>query len=189
LLEQFPEEADRLKKDAKAKRALHAKQIKQCEKKFPVYGLEAIKDPETLARMERLGLLTKANNAQQNGEGNNDYQGDSLPMFDNIETDFNRENMTPEMAQELQNFLNSKTDAQDRQFNKSADYTANACQLLTYIKSKSKNSLGPELKALLRQLEDLKKQHPLEQQGGGGNKHASPSRYPAKQANRAADGL
>lgn len=115
MLEQFPEVADRLKREARAKRARHSKQIKQCEKKFPVYGLEAIKDPETLARMERLGLLTKASNAQKNAEGTNDFQGDSLPIFDNIETDFNRENMTAEMAQELQNFLNSKIGgAQDR---------------------------------------------------------------------------
>jgi hypothetical protein len=32
-------------------------------------------------------------------------------MFDNIDVEFNRENMTAEMAQELQNFLNIKTDA------------------------------------------------------------------------------
>jgi hypothetical protein len=46
--------------------------------------------------MARLGLLTKSNQNQGNGQGGHDFGGDSLPMFDNIETEFNRENMTAE---------------------------------------------------------------------------------------------
>jgi hypothetical protein len=45
MLEQFPEVAEKLKKEAKAKRIQHSKQIKLCEKKHPVYGIESIKDP------------------------------------------------------------------------------------------------------------------------------------------------
>jgi hypothetical protein len=51
ILEQFPEVTEKLKKEAKQKRALHAIKIKQCEKKFPVYGLEAIKNKQTIERM------------------------------------------------------------------------------------------------------------------------------------------
>ena len=49
---------------------------------------------------------------------------DTLAIFDDVDTDFNKENFTAEVHDDIQNFLKSKKDDSPPV---TADYTANVC--------------------------------------------------------------
>jgi hypothetical protein len=46
-----------------------------------------------------------------------------MPMFEDVDNKFEKENVTPEVAQELKEFIRKKTEAANYQFNQSSEYT------------------------------------------------------------------
>lgn len=92
-----------MKKDAKEKRQKHARLIARCEKKFPVYGFGDINN--TVKRLKKMKVI--------NEDGEHDKlveRRGSIPNFDDINYNFDKDKITDEVAEELRKFIAKKTE-------------------------------------------------------------------------------
>ena len=59
--------------------------------------------------------------------------GGSMPLFDDIDHNFDKDKLTPEVAEELRKFIAKKTENQEHAFNQSADFTELVKESLMYF--------------------------------------------------------
>ena len=99
-----------MKKDGRSKRAKHARKIAQCEKKFPVYGFGDINNKVTIERLQKMGIFV--NQINDKGENKAVNSGvDLLPLFDDVDHNFDKDKLTPEIAEALRKFIIKKTES------------------------------------------------------------------------------
>jgi len=97
-----------MKSDAQEKRVKHAKKIAQCEKKFPVYGFGDINNKQTIERLQKMGLHVESKTSDN--KKSNNTQADLMPLFDDIDVNFTKDKLTPQLADDLRNFIIKKTE-------------------------------------------------------------------------------
>jgi hypothetical protein len=86
-----------------------------------MYGLNGGQSPETLEKLAKMGIVN--DQIQSIGQGSVANGVDVMPMFEDVDSKFEKENVTPDVAKELKEFIRKKTEAANYQFNQSTEYT------------------------------------------------------------------
>lgn len=70
-----------------------------------------------------MGLIVNASTGKNGNKKSTNTMTDLLPLFDEVDVNFDKEKLTPQVADELRNFILKKTESQDLGVNKDAKYS------------------------------------------------------------------
>lgn len=115
-----------------------------------------------------MGLIVNVATGKNGNKKSTNTMADLLPLFDEVDVNFDKDKLTPQVADELRNFILKKTESQDIGVNKDATYSQDVYGALSILHRRMKDinkgnpeAIVSEIRKILNKLEILRKAHPL----------------------------
>ena len=115
-----------------------------------------------------MGLIVNTATGKNGNKKSTNTMADLLPLFDEVDVNFDKEKLTPQVADELRNFILKKTESLDLGVNKDAKYSQDVYGALSILHRRMKDinkgnpeAIVNEIRKIIDKLEILRKAHPL----------------------------